>query len=85
MATGDGDRTTMPGELMFDDTYTGPRFRYGLPLRPLSSYAGSQASDFILWSNRTHPTYPHGSACWPRELPARVAWDLDLVLIDKEA
>jgi hypothetical protein len=37
------------------------------------------------WSNMPHPAYSHGSACWPRELPARVAWELDLVLIDKEA
>jgi hypothetical protein len=84
MATNDDGRTTLPGQLLFDDQYTGPRWRYGLPLRPLSQYANSEAGDFIVWSNRPHPEYPHGSAAWPRELPARMAWDLDLVLLGKE-
>lgn len=53
----------------FDDTYTGPRWIYGLTYRPLS---GRNIPDgWIIWSNRPHTSYQFGTVDYPARLPER--------------
>jgi hypothetical protein len=54
--------------LLFDDEYTGPRWRYGLTFRPLAS--ASVPAGWIIGSDRPHPDFRHGTADWPRALSA---------------
>jgi len=52
---------------LFDDTYKGPRFRYGLNYRPLHS--SHVPKDFIIWSDRKSEAFPvFGTVDYPREL-----------------
>jgi len=71
-----------------DDTYAGPRWRYGLVHRPISAYfIGRDGSGDlphpILHSHRPSRDrrFPHGEADWPCELPADVAERHSLVLV----
>lgn len=68
---------------LFDDTYTGPRWRYGLTLRPLAQNGNSLVGDWITLSDRRSrdPRFPHGTADWPRELLPEQAKHHGLVLI----
>lgn len=54
--------------MIYDDTYNGPRYRYGLTLRPLAMV--HIPKDFILWSDRRHPEYPYGTVDYPVQLSA---------------
>jgi hypothetical protein len=70
----------------FDDTYTGPRWRYGLQHRPISQYiTGTSIPLPILFSHRPSrdPRFPHGEANWPCELPDDAAEHHGLVLIGR--
>jgi hypothetical protein len=50
----------------FDDTYTGPRWTYGLQFRPIAS---SHIPDgWIIGSDRPNPEYNHGTVQYPRQL-----------------
>ena len=71
-----------------DDTYPGPRWRYGLMHRPISAYfiGRNGSGDLphpILFSHRPSrdPRFPHGEADWPCELAADVASHHSLVLV----
>lgn len=66
-------------ELLYDDTYTGPRFTYGLTYRPLVT--GAVPQGWILFSDRPHERYRHGTVQYPRELTAEecAAYELTLV------
>ena len=67
-------------ETLFDDTYTGPRWTYGLTYRPLAS---AQVPDgWILWSERNHPDFPHGTADYPFELSDRQVKSFELNFIE---
>jgi hypothetical protein len=73
-----------------DDTYTGPRWRYGLQHRPISSYflgrdGSARIPHPILFSHRQSrdPRFPHGTADWPVELPEEEARHHSLVLIGR--
>lgn len=69
-------------DLLFDDTYTGPRWRYGLQHRPISSYFGMASLPApILFTHRPSddPRFPHGTAEWPCQIPADQAAQLGLV------
>lgn len=58
----------------FDDTYTGPRWRYGLVYRPLVAGTANVPRGWILHSDRPHPQLRHGTVDFPRELtPEEVA------------
>lgn len=73
---------------VFDDTYTGPRWRYGLALRPISAHGpGSTIDDFIIYSHRpsTDPRCPHGEVDYPREIPEEIARRLNLVPLGRVA
>lgn len=53
----------------YDDTYQGERWTYGLTYRPLG-YAQVPAG-WIIWSDRPHATFQHGTVDYPRELTAQ--------------
>lgn len=54
--------------LVYDDTYTGPRWRYALINRPM---AGCHVpKGWIIWSDKKHPDYNFGTVEYPFELPA---------------
>jgi hypothetical protein len=65
---------------LFDDTYTGPRWTYGLSLRPLG-YA-RVPDGWIVSSDRPHPRYAHGTVDYPHPLDERQARQMDLELIE---
>jgi hypothetical protein len=75
--------------MLYHDTYTGPRWRYGLQHRPISAYfLGRDGSGDlphpILFSHRPTPgdrVHPHGVADWPCEIPPDVARHHGLVLV----
>lgn len=69
---------------LHDDLYTGPRWRYGLQHRPITSYFNvGSFPDPILFSHRwsDNPRFPHGEADWPCEIPADEASHHSLELI----
>ena len=74
--------------VLFDDTYHGPRWRYGLQHRPISSYIIGMGDDPlprpILFSHRASkdPRFPHGEADWPCEIPPDVSEHHGLVLVE---
>lgn len=62
--------------LLFDDTYTGPRWTYGLALRP---FAYAQVPEgAIVFSLRTHPAYRYGTVQYPFPLDAAVCRQMNL-------
>ena len=77
----------MSDPILYDDEYTGPRYRYGLTYRPLAY--GAVPNGYIVFSLRpatadhtAHPErYPHGLVDYPRELTAQetAAYQLTLV------
>ncbi|HAM57622.1 MAG TPA: hypothetical protein DCQ64_20295 [Candidatus Rokubacteria bacterium] len=66
-------------ETLYDDTYTGDRWTYGLTYRPLG-YAQVPAG-FIVWSDRPHPDFRFGTIDYPEPLPERVAQQASLTLV----
>lgn len=54
-------------DTIFDDDYTGPRFKYGGNYRPLGVY-GNQPNDFIIGSVREDDRFPFGIIEYPFEL-----------------
>ncbi len=74
----------MHGLSLYDDRYCGPRWRYGLSSRHAVHYLGSAAGRWILFSERQSedPRFPFGTIDFPREVPAHIAADLDLTLVD---
>lgn len=68
---------------LYDDTYTGPRWRYGLEHRPLANYFNLSFPDPILFSDRPDPRFRYyGTADWPCEIPEEEARHHSLVLIE---
>ena len=73
---------------LYDDTYDGPRWRYGLEHRPISNYVIGRngSSDIphpILFSHRPSQDrrFPHGEADWPCELSPEQSRHYSLVLV----
>lgn len=64
---------------LFNDTYNGPRFTYGLQYRPL---AQAQVPDgWIIWSDREHEDYPFGVIDYPFELEPEKAKSFEMILV----
>lgn len=59
-------RRPYPNPMLFDDKYTGTRYRYGLTYRP-PAYANIPAG-WIVFSNRTDPKFKFGTIDYPRQL-----------------
>ena len=70
---------------LFDDTYTGPRWTYALLLRPFSSYNLPKESEgtIILWSNKPHPDYFHGTFQTSAPISETLCRHFDLVLVEE--
>jgi len=67
--------------IVYDDTYTGPRWTYGAQLRPFLSIFGYQ--DFIIWSDRPHPDFPtFGTMQTTEPIPSRAAEGWGLILLN---
>jgi hypothetical protein len=71
--------------LRYDDEYAGARWTYGLTYRPLSS--SNVPRDWILFSDRPHPDFRHGTVQYPRQLTSGevAAFQLTLVVLDVAA
>lgn len=52
--------------IIYDKTYEGPRYTYGLQYRPLM--VGAQPKGYIADSERDHPDYRYGTVQYPRKL-----------------
>lgn len=65
--------------ILYDDEFTGPRYRYGLHSRPLSP--GAVPKGFIVHSDRPHPDFRHGTLDYPVKLPDDRADNFELVFI----
>lgn len=66
-------------ETLFDDTYQGKRWTYGLRYRP-AGYANIP-DGWIISSDKPRTDYPHGSIDYPRELTAEEVEAFQLELI----
>jgi len=64
---------------LWDDTYQGPRFTYGLRYRPLTT--GAVPNGWIINSARPHADFIHGTVDYPRRLRQQevAAFQLELV------
>lgn len=51
---------------LFDDTYTGKRYTYGLTYRPLGF--ANVPDGWIIFSNKPHPNYTFGTVDYPLSL-----------------
>lgn len=70
-------------DILYDDTYTGPRWRYGLQYRPLVTRGGAP-DDFITFSDRSDPAFRlFGTVEYPRELTAEEVASYQLVALGK--
>ena len=73
----------MPEEMLYDDTYKGPRWRYGLQYRPLATCHVPKG--WIIWSDRPHSDFPaFGPVAFPRELTAEEVSGYQIVFVAKE-
>ena len=57
---------------IFDDEYTGPRWTYGVTLRPAIRFAIPE--HYICDSQREHPNFKYGTVDYPEPLSR---WQLD--------
>lgn len=73
----------MPRELLFDDTYFGPRWRYGLVYRPLVTGKANVPPGWIIQSNRPHPGFNHGTVDFPFELTTKQVKQYELEPLDQ--
>lgn len=68
-------------DLLFDDSYTGPRQAYGLKFRSLTY--GNVPEGWIIFSDKKHPDYPFGTVDYPFELGEKaVSMDMELIKTD---
>lgn len=64
--------------LLFDDTYTGPRYRYGLTIRPLARF--NVPDGWIIQSDRPHKDFPrYGTVAYPFPLTEEQMHHYDMV------
>lgn len=64
---------------IFDDEYTGTRYRYGLQNRPIGGANIPQG--FIIWSDRKNPLYRHGTVDYPKELSEQTVKNFELEFV----
>ena len=68
---------------LYDDTYAGPRWRYGLRYRPLG-YA-QVPNGWIIFSDRPHPAYHFGTVEYSRPLTTHEEEQFSLILLAQVA
>lgn len=64
---------------LFEQDYTGPRFRYGLRYRPLASW--NVPDGWIIGSDRPHPEYPFGTVDYASRLGLGEVTAYELTLV----
>lgn len=69
--------------VVFNDSYVGPRWTYGLTYRP-AGYA-SVPNGWVLGSVRPHEDFRHGIIDYPFELPDKDVNSYELTLISSPA
>ena len=65
--------------LFYSDTYTGPRWTYGLTLRPVASV--HLPKGWIVLSGKPHADFRYGTIDFPRELTAAEIDNFDLQFV----
>ena len=66
-------------ELLWDSTYVGPRWTYGLTYRPVG-YA-QVPGGYILFSDKKHPDFAFGTIDYPAPLTDDKAQGFELTLV----
>lgn len=66
---------------IYNDTYTGPRYTYGLQYRPAD--VAHIPAGWILWSEARHPEFRHGTVAYPRPLTDDEIRAFELTLVDR--
>lgn len=64
-------------DLLFSADYTGPRYRYGVTLRPALGY--NIPAGCLIGSAKFDSRFAHGTIEYPEPLPEDVVWRFDLV------
>ena len=68
---------------IFDDEYSGPRWRYGLSLRPIAG--GGVPKGFIVYSARPDRRFPRfGTIDFPFVLDSREIAQMDLTPVEPQ-
>jgi hypothetical protein len=67
--------------MLYDDTYSGPRYRYGLVYRPL--VFAQVPAGWIIFSNRQDPNFRHGTVDYPFEISSEIVEAYQLVFVGK--
>jgi hypothetical protein len=68
---------------IFDDEYTGPRYRYGLQNRPIGG--ANIPAGWIIWSGRASTEFRHGTLDYPAKLPEGTADNFELIFVGEFA
>lgn len=69
-------------DLVFNDTYEGPRFTYGLQYRPAAAY--NIPDGRIIWADKPHPKFPRfGTVQYPRQLSEQEVKGFELVPVEE--
>jgi len=64
---------------LFDDTYSGERWTYGVQYRPITG--GGVPQGWIIFSDRPHPDFKFGTVDYPAPLTEHQARQADLVAV----
>ena len=64
-------------EFIFDDEYEGPRFTYGVTLRPVTRF--NIPDGWIIGSDRPNPSYRFGTIDYPYQLSPDKISHYDLI------
>lgn len=64
---------------IFDDEYIGPRWTYGVTIRPIARF--NIPDGWIIDSQNSHPKYRHGTVDYPHRLRDEEVSHYDMVLI----
>lgn len=67
-------------EILFSDTYQGPRWTYGLTYRPVAS--AHLPKGWIVFSARKHPDFAHGTVDFPKQLTETEISGFQLSLVE---
>ncbi len=68
--------------MLYDDTYVGPRFRYGMNNRPLAT--ANLPKGWVVFSARPHPYFPNfGTVDFPARLSDAEAVGYELTLVEE--
>lgn len=64
---------------IFDDEYTGPRYTYGVTLRPVTRF--NIPDGWIIDSQKPHPSFRYGTVDYPHRLTVEQKNHYDMVTV----